>query len=47
VYDGQEPQRITGRTLNITVPVQNVGGPLDLVELAHRVAGVIMQYEGA
>jgi TP901 family phage tail tape measure protein len=47
VSDGQEPQRMAGRTLNITVPVQNVGGPLDLVELAHRVAGVIMQYEGA
>jgi len=47
VYDAGESQRMAGRTLNITVPVQNMNSQLDMVELAHRVAGVIMQYEGA
>lgn len=47
VFDAQESQRMGGRTFNITVPVQNVGGQLDMVEMAHRVAGVIMGYEGA
>ena len=47
VYDAQTSQGMAGRTLNITVPVQNMNSQLDMVELAHRVAGVIMQYEGA
>ena len=46
VYDAGESQRMAGRTLNITVPVQQLSSQLDMVELAHRVAGVIMQYEG-
>ena len=47
VYDAQTSQGMAGRTLNITVPVQQLSSQLDMVELAHRVAGVIMQYEGA
>ncbi len=47
VFDAQDSQRMAGRTFNITVPVQNLGSQLDMVELAHRVAGIIMQYEGA
>ena len=47
VYDAQTSQGMAGRTFNINVPVQNLGSQLDMVELAHRVAGVIMQYEGA
>ena len=47
VFDAQDSQRMAGRTFNITVPVQNIGSQLDMVELAHRVAGIIMQYEGA
>jgi TP901 family phage tail tape measure protein len=47
VFDAQDSREMGGRTFNITVPVQNLGSQLDMVELAHRVAGVIMQYEGA
>jgi TP901 family phage tail tape measure protein len=47
VYDAQDSQRMGGRTINITVPVQALNSQLDMVELAHRVAGTILQYEGA
>jgi TP901 family phage tail tape measure protein len=47
IYDAQDSQRMGGRTFNITVPVQQLSSQLDMVELAHRVAGVIMQSEGA
>jgi hypothetical protein len=47
VYDAGESRRMAGAPITINVPVQTANGGLDLVELAHRVAGVIMQIEGA
>lgn len=47
VYDAQESQRMAAAPITINVPVQTANSNLDLVELAHRVAGVIVQYQGA
>jgi len=47
VYDAGDSRRMAGAPITINVPVQTANGGLDLVELAHRVAGVIMQIEGA
>jgi hypothetical protein len=49
VYDAQESQqRVQGSGgLTINVPVQTANSSLDLVELAHRVAGVILSQGAA